>query len=332
MKKYIEYHGLSFFVGISTPVGIYFFLSYYSNQSFALWISMLVLLGCWFIFFFPYMRERKDMKKMEELSSPDYLFSEPWKGKEAYFAKFYSEKGERMRLAYQEELVKQNTAIKEMEEYMALWVHEVKTPLAALGLMAENKPGDFSSKMKKELSRVEACIDQAMYYARSQSPREDYLIRKISLEDIVNRVLRENSTRLIEQGIHIEKENLKIQGYTDSKWLIFILNQLMNNAIQYRKENSEFCFFGEERDEWIELGLKDNGIGIKASDLPRIFERGYTGETGRKFGKSTGMGLYICKKLCEKLYMDIKVVSQQGEGTRVTLYIPKEKKIFTMPQ
>ena len=211
------------------------------------------------------------------------------------------------------------------KDYIELWIHEVKLPIATSKLIIENNKNEVTKNIEEELDQIENYVEQALYYARSSTVEKDYYINKCILKDIVNTAILKNKSNLILNKINIELENLDLQVYTDSKWCIFILNQIIQNSIKYKKDgNSILQINAKENKENVVLNIKDNGIGIKQEELEKVFEKGFTGTNGRIDGKkSTGMGLYLCKKLCEKLGLSIEIESKKDEYTQVKIIFPK---------
>lgn len=210
----------------------------------------------------------------------------------------------------------------EYREYIEAWTHEVKTPLAAAKLTLENAPGAAPASVADDLRRIEDDLEQALYYARSNSVERDYLIRPVSLQELVNAAVRRNAKDMIACKIGLTLENLDFTVLTDVKWTDFILNQLLVNAVKYRGAAPAIRLYAEQEKNSVSLFIADNGIGIRPADLPRVFDRGFTGETGRTFSKATGLGLYLCKRLCDKIGLGISLESAQGEGTTVRLIFP----------
>ena len=211
------------------------------------------------------------------------------------------------------------------KDYIELWIHEVKLPIATSKLIIENNKNEVTKNIEEELDQIENYVEQALYYARSSTVEKDYYINKCILKDIVNTAILKNKSNLILNKINIELENLDLQVYTDSKWCIFILNQIIQNSIKYKKDgNSILQINAKENKENVVLNIKDNGIGIKQEELEKVFEKGFTGTNGRIDGKkSTGMGLYLCKKLCEKLELSIEIESKKDKYTQVKITFPK---------
>ncbi|MFU7517207.1 sensor histidine kinase [Clostridium sp. HCS.1] len=216
----------------------------------------------------------------------------------------------------------------EYREYIELWVHEVKTPIASSKLIIENNKSELTKSIGEEITKVENYIEQVLFYARSNALEKDYIIKELDLKSSVNKVIRRNSKVLIEKKIKIEISELEKIVYTDSKWLEFIINQVLSNSIKYiddSKKENRIKFYTKNIGENVVLYIEDTGIGMNEKDVIKVFEKGYTGENGRKFGKSTGMGLYLCKKLTQKLGLGINIESEIKKGTKISIIFPINK-------
>ncbi|MDO5794110.1 MAG: sensor histidine kinase [Turicibacter sp.] len=214
-------------------------------------------------------------------------------------------------------------------EYIEAWVHEIKTPIASVKLVLENNSGPLGQKVDFELRKVENFIDQVLYYARSFEVSQDYVVKEFELREVVLRMIRQNSREFIYHKVGIQIGELDGIVFSDAKWVEFILNQLINNAIKYtKKEDGKVSFETMIHEQSVVLMIKDEGVGINEKDLPRVFDKGFTGENGRLFGKSTGIGLYLCQKLCQKLRIGLEINSQKEGGTTVYLTFPKGKFAF----
>ena len=211
------------------------------------------------------------------------------------------------------------------KEYIELWIHEIKIPIATSKMVIENNKNAITKSIDEELDKVENYIEQALFYARSNTVEKDYYIRKVVLKEIVNESIKKNKSSLIQEKISINIHNLDIEVNTDNKWIVFILNQIIQNSIKYRKkEKSIIEIYANQGKENVILYIKDNGIGIKQGEITRVFEKGFTGTNGRLSNKkSTGIGLYLCKKLCNKLGIGIELNSVQNEGTEIRLVFPQ---------
>lgn len=207
----------------------------------------------------------------------------------------------------------------EYKEYVEQWVHEIKTPITAMKLLCENHRSEWTKELLAELEKTNFFTEQALYYARSEHTEKDDSVREIRLFDVVHQAIAENKYLLLHNGVRLDLQETEDAVYSDEKWLCFILDQLIVNAVKYRAEHPVLQFYTECRGDQIVLCVQDNGIGIEAGDLPRIFEKGFTGKNGRKTGQNaTGMGLYLCRRLCDKLDIGISAASA-GDGTAIRL-------------
>ncbi len=208
-------------------------------------------------------------------------------------------------------------------EYIETWVHEIKTPIASTRLMIENNQNDITRNINHEIRKIEEYIEQVLYYSRSNNVSKDYLIKEISLPTVVRNVIKRNSRDFIRKNISVDMEAVEGTIYSDAKWLEFIVNQLIGNSIKYMKDrNGKVKIYTIQNENNIVLTIEDNGIGMIEKDVKRVFEKGFTGENGRKFGRSTGIGLYLCQKLAEQLGLGITLTSKAGEGTKVRIIFP----------
>ncbi len=194
------------------------------------------------------------------------------------------------------------------KEYIELWIHEIKLPLATSKMIIENNKSHVTESIDEELDKIENYIEQALFYARSNTVEKDYYIKKIKLQEIVNESIKRNKNILIEEKVNLDLHDLENEVNTDNKWVIFILNQIIQNSVKYKRKDIDLKLeiYSQKQKENIVLYIKDNGIGIKDSEVEKIFEKGFTGTNGRYCNKkSTGIGLYLCRNLCEKLGISI---------------------------
>lgn len=206
------------------------------------------------------------------------------------------------------------------QEYIESFAHEIKTPIAALSLMFDSSK---DKTLKKELDKIDMYVEQVLYYARSENPEKDYFVKELCLADVVHTVLLKYRRYLLDEQILVQVHHLDKIVYMDEKWLIFILSQIMQNAIKYMdKKEKKIIVEALENKDNVVLTIKDNGCGIRESDLPRIFEKGFTGSDRLK-AKSTGMGLYLVKKIGDRLGLKIEIDSKAGEYTMMRLIYPK---------
>lgn len=248
----------------------------------------------------------------EVLEVPPFLEAEPY-----YYLLKKSSKSMR------EEINKEKLRLKEYKEYIEQWIHEVKTPISLIKLIEENNRTTKSSAVLMQLEEIDRYVEQALFYARSEDVDKDYLVKEVSLKDCVNTVITRNKQGFILNDIEIEIDNIDKVVYCDSKWLEFILNQIIVNAIKYRNnQNPKVQIYVNSIKNGIQLIVEDNGIGIPRDELERVFEKGFTGNTGRLNSKSTGIGLYLCKKLCDKLGLLIDMESEINSYTKVIITFP----------
>lgn len=209
----------------------------------------------------------------------------------------------------------------DFKEYIELWIHEVKLPLASLTLM--NRKDKSTLRVLKEL---EDYVEQILYYVRCENANNDYLIKEWDLDTIIKNVALRNKDDLLALNIDFKVDNCNLKVLTDSKWLEFIINQIVSNSIKYKKEKDALIeIIGKDYKDYITITINDNGKGISKSDLPRVFNKTFTGTNGRSVSsKSTGMGLYLCRELCNKLGHKIEIDSKKDEYTKVIITIYKK--------
>lgn len=216
-------------------------------------------------------------------------------------------------------------AQREYREYIESWVHEIKAPMTAAQLICRNADSETRRKLGRELAQIEAHVERALFYARAESPERDCVIRKASLADIVSEAVQNHRGLLILSGMRVETRDLEKTVYTDCKWVCFILGQLLQNAARYRRERPAVTLSARALGKQVQLLVQDNGIGIPSHELPRVFDRGFTGSNGRTRGGSTGMGLYLSRKLAGFLEISLQITSAENEGTCVALTFPAEE-------
>ena len=215
--------------------------------------------------------------------------------------------------------------IQDFKEYIEMWIHEAKLPLASLNLIVHNHKELSDKKITEQLKRLDDDIEQVLYYVRSENAEKDYLIKETEIAKVISNVAIKNKDILLENNIDFEVEVGNTKVLTDSKWLEFIVNQIVSNSIKYIRNDVEHLIkiTTEENNKNVILKIYDNGIGISKSDIPKVFDKTFTGNNGRKIETSTGMGLYISKQLCKKLGHKITVDSKENEYTEVSLIFSK---------
>lgn len=300
-------------------------------------IITILLLVCLLVFtlvqLIDYWRSKKRLDELQAIMSgldKRYLFAEcAPKPQSLYERKLF----ELLRLSEKsmiETVSDAQAAQREYREYIEQWVHEIKTPITAAKLICQNTDSDTRRRLSQELAQIDAHVERALFYARAENPEKDFIISKTELSAICEGAIQAHRTLLIQSGIRIETENLNEKVYTDGKWVTFMLGQLLQNAARYHGEDPVITLSGKRSGQQVQLAVQDNGIGIPAYELPRVFDRGFTGSNGRKQGGSTGMGLYLCKRLANALEIGLQIQSTQGAGTCVTLTFPAKANLTKM--
>lgn len=286
-------------------------------------LGWLGILGCWFVY--GYFNRKCYFQKMKEiLDQVDqrYLLGELMPESYRLEDRLYRDMIRRSNKSVIDRIRVVEDQQKDYREYIESWVHEIKAPITSIALMCENHKDNLTRQIHLENQKIENYVDMALYYARSESVYKDYVIQETDFQEIAVVVLNRNKQYLIQNRVQAEVD-CKDVAYTDKKWIAFILNQLILNSAKYRKEEGGYIQIRTERyPGGIRLLVIDDGIGIREEDMPRIFEKGFTGSNGRMQERSTGMGLYLCKKLCQNLGIGIYAESEEGKGTKMTLEFP----------
>ncbi len=213
------------------------------------------------------------------------------------------------------------------KEYYVMWAHQIKTPIAALRLLIEeNGDNRISFRMREELFKIEQYAEMVLTFQRLDSMASDVLLEECGLEALLRQVVKKHSLLFISKGLRVELPSTDSAVLTDQKWFSFCLEQILSNSIKYT-ESGGIRFEVQEREEDVSLRVADTGIGISEEDLPRIFERGFTGYNGRADKRATGIGLYLCRRIFDRLGISVQVQSRVGEGTTMALSVPKRKSL-----
>lgn len=234
---------------------------------------------------------------------------------------------------YDEEIYSLKEELEEINDYMTNWIHEVKIPISVLEIISK-RIRDIDTGLSKDIrtsvSRINRLVEQAMYSSRAGNYSSDFLIGETDLENVVKEVIKKNKYQFIYNKIEIETQDLNYTILTDKKWITHIIELIVDNSIKYSKAGGKIEIFTKEAKNGIELHIKDYGLGIVPQDIDRIFDKGFTGQNGRKITKSTGMGLYISKKILNKLSHKIEVISTPGEFCDVYITFYKLSDYFNV--
>ena len=202
-----------------------------------------------------------------------------------------------------------------MIEYYTVWAHQIKTPIAAMRLNLQSEDTESARRLMGDLGRIEAYVEMVLTFLRLDSNSTDYLIKEYDLDEIIRPAIRKYSKEFILKKLKLEYEPVDFKVLTDSKWLSFIIEQIISNSVKYTSEGYVKIYMSNPG----VLCIEDSGIGIREEDLPRIFENGYTGFNGREDKRASGIGLYLCKRIADNLGHKISAESTQGVGTKIYL-------------
>ena len=328
--------------GLNLSINVLFFVIIFGVFMY-LRIPLVIILLTWFIWFLPllaYMvlnyikwsRYINDIRRVLEELDKKYLLPEVIDEPNFLLGEEINDVLRELSKSMHENVKHYRTEQEEYREYIEMWIHEIKTPIASSRLVIENNYNDVTRKIDYQIDRIDNFIEQVLYYTRSDEVSKDYIIKELELDSIVKKVVKKNYRDFISKKIKLEIEEIKETIYSDSKWVEFIVNQILVNSVKYTKEKEGVIkISANSQGNSVVLIIEDNGVGIIERDLDRIFEKGFTGENGRRFGKSTGIGLYLCKRLCDKLGLGLKLESKLNKGTKVRIIFPKDKvmKIYT---
>lgn len=228
------------------------------------------------------------------------------------------------------EMDKKNRAIEEREklndlmDYYTLWAHQIKTPIAASSLLVgEIEDKKVKNQLEQELFKIESYVNIVLQYLRLESFHEDLVLKKENLEDLVKEIVKKYAIFFIQKGLSLHLHDLDRTIITDRKWFVVILEQVLSNSLKYTSQGGIEIYFQEDT-----LYIKDSGLGIQDADLLRVFERGFSGYNGRLTQQSSGLGLYLSKKIADELGHQIGITSQVGQGTTVMISFSEKKMIF----
>lgn len=325
IKAYVYDHLTAFLIGILLLVFTRLIGGVMEvDHEFLIAVLFLEGLSLVLIFLYDYLSKAKEkrlfFKRLEELDQK-YLITEmiprpDSKEGAAFYDGLYE-----ITKSMNEHLHEQEDEVKSFKEFIEMWIHEVKTPISALSLILHKEE---NRKALLQLHRIENYTNEVLYYIRSQSSTQDYNIKDVLLSDVINQVLVKNMDELRAYGFELDIDALDDYVKTDEKWLIFMIDQILSNAIKYRKEKPFLKITSKKEKGMMDLVIEDHGKGISKSDLPRLLDNSYTGKNGHLESKSTGMGLFIVKKLCDALGHQVKIESEEGVWTRVHLLFKKD--------
>ena len=304
---------LLFFLGISLSEIVFLWICFAGIVSFAIFSDF-----------------RKKQKRMQylletmETLDKKYLIAEIADRPETELEKIYFRLLKTALKSMTDEVTEIRRLNVEYKDFIEQWIHEIKVPITGVQLLCENNKTEIMRKIIAQTELMEQSIEKLLFYARLGSVEKDYLIKEISLKQCVLEVLSRNKQFLIHNRVCVHTDSISDFVYSDSKWLGFIINQIIFNSIKYCSDKPPVLQIkSKDMGDYVTLSITDNGIGIKPSEVNRVFDKGFVGSNGRMRKKSTGIGLYLCDQLCLKLGIGIDIESKAGCYTTVLLHFPK---------
>lgn len=273
--------------------------------------AMIIIVFLRFYSYYKMHRELEHLKNVITVSLPE--FPEPMSRIEQDYQELLKLlHGSKLAVIYEKD-----NSFSNMIDYYTLWAHQIKTPIAAMRLILQSEEKEFNEELLEQLFRIEQYVEMVLHYLRMESESSDLLIKRYSLDNIVKQAVKKYAKSFIRKKIKLNYEDLNFGVITDEKWLVFVIEQLLSNSLKYTPSGSISIYMDEKLPET--LVIEDTGIGIQDEDLPRVFEKGFTGYNGRADKKSTGIGLFLCKKIVKNLSHTISIESTLGKGTKVKI-------------
>ena len=286
------------------------------------YVVVFVLLTCGICLAFDYGRYKKRLENLQGISQNPELelehFLLPENENEALYQEICRELNEKRLQAEN----KRSAFHTELTDYYTMWVHQIKTPIAAAGLLLQEENPD-SKALQNELFKIEQYVEMVLGYLRTEDMAGDMQLENVDLDHLIREQIHKFARIFIGKKLALDYQGVTETVLTDEKWLGFVIGQILSNALKYTKKGKISIYMSEE--EPHTLVIQDTGIGIRPEDLPRVFEKGFTGYNGREEGHSSGIGLYLCGKIMKKLDHRIWIQSEQGTGTKVMLALGRTK-------
>lgn len=319
MKLFVQYlysrrHVLFCALFCAAAYGVIFFL--YGIDMQAVWYPLLICLFFAALFMLSgYFHMKKRHLELGQISRYDGVFEECLPPASNLIEEDYQTMIARLEEKNRKEKESQELAKKDMQDYYARWVHQIKAPIAVMQVLLQREDTQENQELRSELFRVEQYVDMALCYTRLGEGGSDLLFQEYDLDEIIRKAIRKYAGQFIRKKIRLVYKGTDEKVVTDEKWLSFIIEQLLSNAVKYTAQGTVTIAVDKKK----RLTVSDTGIGISPEDLPRIFEKGYTGYNGRQDKKSTGIGLYLCRSAADKLGHSISAQSEPGKGSRFTV-------------
>ena len=298
-----------------------------TGEIFLLWICFIFMVtGLLLWSYLGQHRRLQHLRAVMDALDKKYLFAEITDAPTSELEKAYFELMKTALKAMTDEVSQSNRLNREYREFIEQWIHEMKVPITGIQLLCENNKSSVTRKILTQTEMISQSVERILFYARLGSVEKDYLITEVPLKTCVLEVLAQNKQFLIQNNACIHTETLCGTVYSDQKWLQFILNQIIINSVKYQgRKPLVIDVTSQDQGDYVTLSVTDNGLGIKESELGRVFDKGFVGSNGRTEKNSTGIGLYLCDQLCTKLGISIEIKSRSGEYTTVLLHFPQSE-------
>ncbi|EJE7234754.1 sensor histidine kinase [Clostridium sporogenes] len=296
------------------------------NKSFQdiMYMDILILLIIFIFFIYGFIKEKNKYSNILKYS--DELDNKI----KDFHLNVFSNMLEKQKLEHLKKEEKLKSNINDFEDYITKWVHDIKINISVIYLLLENFQEEKSQKIISEMKQMEFSVNQVIYVTRANNYNLDIKSEQVAVKDEIKKAIKENAEFFINKNIEIILEVEEFNIISDRKWIYYILSQIINNSSKYTNEDGQLYIFSKEDSKAYYLHIKDNGIGIPEEDINRIFNKGFTGKNGRIRAKSTGIGLYYAKKMCNNLNIDLKVESEEGEYTEFVLSFYKLADYFNV--
>lgn len=328
LSDYIKDNIISIIIYFFEMVSVYLILDAFKMNKYCKIIVLITMIICrLLVLSINYYRRKNFYDRFKfnlENLSKKYLILETLPESNTYEQKILIESLYEINKSMIENINEYQKNINEFKEFVEAWIHEVKIPISSMVLKCHNNKDKYDKNFLSLIRKLDSSIDEVLYYVRSEDTEKDFSITEVSLKDSVKNVIIKNKDDLLDNNITFESNINNIKVFSDKKWLEFIINQIINNSIKYKKDKDSIIKISSyDTKESTILEIYDNGIGIPSKDIVRVFDKTFTGSNGRDKVKSTGMGLYIVKKLCNKLGHDISISSKEKEYTKVIIKFGK---------
>lgn len=313
----VLFTGIVIYIGESVAVN-------QSNGLYVIEVSMLLFAIYLTVDFIVKNKYYKKLKEISDLEGLDWVNSLPIPVSSEQ--RIYNELLQKQYQVINQKLSEHQAKSIENREFITMWVHEIKTPIAASKLVIENSLDHPSEEVlysiEDELDKIEDFVQMTLFHSRTDDFAKDYIINCFKLEKVVNECIKREFSSITNKNLNLQLQNLDLQIDSDEKWLGFIIKQILDNAIKYSAANGSISIYAESNEDEEMLIIEDEGAGIKEEDIIRVFDKNFTGSNGRKYATATGIGLYLSQKIARKLGHRITIASDSGKGTKVIIHFP----------